>query len=473
LKTEEREIILKLSPKQMLAWDTLMGPDYDELLFGGAKGGAKSWFGCAFSFLKALDVIEVCSLQPSPTPPVIGFMGRKQSVDFTTTTLETWKRAIPYEMYEHKKQEKLLIIQNTATIRYGGLDDSDTVNKMNSAEFAFFFIDQAEEVSEADVGLLRGTLRLKLNGVQPAYKALYTANPRKCWLKPAFITAPDTRSKFIQALPGDNPFIDSKAYKLQLQKAFGFNPQLLQAYLYGSWDELDAAYAVIPASAVESCVDSGFQGGKAEKRITVLDLAEDGTDETVIYDFINRQVRKDTIEIYTHRDLMDTVGRAMAHATKNKSNLICVDKVGLGAGVYSRLKEVYSDQDAKEKEVMTVYGFDGRIEPPGQLNEQTFANYKAWAWFKARDEFMAGAVDIPDDATLRAQLSGVTWHFTNGDVIIIDKNEDLKKNLGASPDRATTVIMGLDALAKAPAKKVRDVYAEGNKPKTKFRPMAV
>lgn len=463
-----------MSAKQLTAYHELMGPDIDELLYGGAKGGGKSWFGCEICFLKALDVINVCKLKPSSTPPVIGFMGRKQSVDFTTTTLETWKRAIPPEMYEHRKADRLLVIQNTASIRYGGLDDSDTVNKMNSAEFAFFFIDQAEEVSEADIGLLRGTLRLKLNGVQPAYKALFTANPRKCWLKPAFITAPQPRTKFIQALPGDNPFIDSEAYKLQLQKAFAFNPQLLQAYLYGSWDELDAAYAVIPASAVDRCVDSGFDSGKAEKRVTVLDIAEDGTDETVIYDFVNRKIRRDTIEIYTHRDLMDTVGRAMSHAKKNSSNMICVDKVGLGAGVYSRLQEIYSKEDDfdEEREDVAVYGFDGRIAAPGPLNDMTFQNYKAWAWFKARDAFMEGSVDIPDDAKLRGQLTGVTWHYTNGDVIAIDKIEDLKKNLGASPDRATTVVMGLDALSKATPKRMRDAYVSAGSRSIRISPMS-
>lgn len=460
-----------MSPKQLAARAALDGSDYDELLYGGAKGGGKSWFGCQYSFLKMIDVILKCKLKPSPNPPVVGFMGRKQSVDFTATTLETWKRAIPYEAYEHKKQEKLLVIQNTLAVRYGGLDDSDTVNKMNSAEFAYFFVDQAEEIEESDMGLLRGTLRLKLNGIQPDYKALLTANPRKCWLKPAFITAPQRRTKFIQALPVDNPFIDSAAYSIQLTKAFGFNPQLLAAYLHGSWDELDAAYSVIPAKAVDWCVDSGYDGGRAEKRITVLDLSEDGGDETVIYDWVNRKLRRDTIEIYAHRDLMDSVGRAMAHAKKNKSNLICVDKVGLGAGVYSRLKEIYDDQDG-EHEPMLIYGFDGRLEAPGVLNDQTFANFKTWAWFMARTEFIERRVDIPDDPVLRSQLTGMTWHFTNGDVIILDKNEDVRKNLGASPDRATTVVMALDALRRAPAKKVRDVYAEGNTRKSRFSPMS-
>lgn len=450
----------QMSPRQFLAYQSLGDINIDELLYGGAKGGGKSVFGCEYSALKTIDVIKTCNLKPSETPPVVGFMGRKQSVDFSATTLETWKRFIPPELYTHKPSEKLIVIGNTAAIRYGGLDDTDTIKKFNSMELAFFFIDQAEECSENDIAMLRGTLRIKLNGIQPAYKGLLTANPAICWLKPAFISAPQPRTRFIRALPSDNPFLDSQAYVAQLKRAFGFNPALLNAYLYGSWEDLDSAFTVIPAAAVERCAESGYTSREGEKRITVCDIAEDGSDETVIYDWLNAKVRRDTIEIYSHRDLMDSCGRLQAHAKKNGSNMICIDKVGLGAGVYSRLQEIYgSAEDEKVEQKVAVYGFDGRIKAPGDLNDMTFKNYKSYAWFKAREIFKEGRVDIPDDPILKAQLSGMTWKFTSGEEIMLDTNEDVRERLGQSPDRATTVVMGLDALTKAPVIKPYDRYA--------------
>lgn len=458
--SEVRNIRFPMSPRQRTAILTLDRPDVDEILYGGAKGGGKTVFGCEWSVTQAIQVIKQCNLQPSKNPPVVGFMGRKQSVDFTATTLETFKRFIPSDIYELKTSEKLIIIGGTVALRYGGLDDSDTIKKFNSAEFAFYFLDQAEECAESDVALLRGALRLKLNGVQPAYKGLLTANPAICWLKKAFITAPQPKTKFVQALPSDNPFIDSKAYIEQLKKAFGFNPQLLNAYLHGSWDDLDSAFTVIPTKAIDACVDSGYEDLVGEKRITVCDIAEDGADETVIYDFIGPSVRSETIEIYSHRDLMDTCGRLQAHAKANGSNLICIDKVGLGAGVFSRLNEIYGQAEDEEiEQKVSIYGFDGRIKPPGPLNEMTFKNYKTYAWFKAREIFKAGCVDIPDDQILKEQLGGMTWKFTSGEVIMLDTNEDIRERLGQSPDRATTLIMGLDALSRAPIIKKRDRYA--------------
>lgn len=457
----EKEIRMKLSKKQRLAIDTLALPDVEEILYGGAKGGGKSVFGCEWVLKRCLELIQECQIKPSQNPPVIGFMGRKQSVDFSSTTLETWKRFIPPEMYQLKASEKLIVIQGTVSIRYGGLDDSDTIRKFNSAEFAFYFIDQAEECDESDIAMLRGTLRLKINGIQPKYKGLLTANPAICWLKKAFITSPQPGTRFIQALPSDNPFIDSQAYVAQLKKAFGFNPTLLNAYLYGSWDDLDSAFTVIPAAAIERCVDSGYEDRTGERRITVCDIAEDGSDETVIYDFIGPHVREETVEIYSHRDLMDSCGRIQAHAKKNGSNLICIDKVGLGAGVYSRLQEIYSDteDDIEAVKRVVIYGFDGRIAPPGPLNEMTFKNYKTYAWFKARDIIKERKCDIPNDPILKSQLAGMTWKFTSGEVIMLDTNQDVKERLGQSPDRATTLVMGLDALSRAAVIKQFDKYA--------------
>ena len=457
---EKIMVDFEFSSKQRAALRALEDPQWLQILWGGSRGAGKSLLGVRWAFLQAVKIIKQFNLQPSAHPPVIGFLGRKRATDFNATTLNTFKQFVPanaYTMIEHKK---IIRIQNTVDLMYGGLDDSETINKFLSAEFSFFFADQGEELTQEDAGMLLGTLRQRFNGKSPDYKAFYTANPAQCWIKQRFITNPEPRCLYIKALPSDNPFLDP-GYIDKLRQAFSFNPQLLQAFIYGSWDDLDTAYTVIPSSAIEKCVDSGYTDRSGEKRITVCDIAEDGSDETVIYDFVNSRVKTDTIEIYSHRDLMDSCGRIQAHAKKNGSNLICIDKVGLGAGVYSRLQEIYgqSDDDPEGTPKVTVYGFDGRISPPGALNDMTFKNYKTYAWFKARDIIKEGRCDIPNDSVLKSQLAGVTWKFTSGEVIMLDTNQDVKERLGQSPDRATTLIMGLDALSRASIIKPYDKYS--------------
>jgi phage terminase large subunit len=442
-----------LSPKQMDAFREMDNPDTDELLYGGAKGGGKSVFGCIWSYKQAKWIKKEFNLGTSQYPLVVGFMGRKQSVDFNTTTLDTWKRFIPAEAYELKKQEKLIVIENSVAIRYGGMDRAETVKKFNSAEYAFYFIDQAEEVTESDIGLLRGTRRLKINNRPLPYKGLLTANPAICWLKEAFIDEPQAGNKFIQALPADNPFLPAD-YVAQLQKAFAFKPELLKAYLYGSWDDLDTANIVIPMRDVKLNVNNEHHDKSIIKRITVADISSEGDDETVIYDLINTKIVNQ--EIYSHRSLMDTCGRLQAHARENKSNLICVDKIGEGKGVYDRLSEIYgNDESNKNQQEVIVYGFDSRVNAEDDI---TFGNKRAEAWWRAAHKFAERKCDIPNDPILIRQLAGVTYHFHSRGKIYIDPKDKLVEQLRRSPDRADTYVMALDALEIAPPYKKVDGY---------------
>lgn len=431
----------------------------EELLYGGAKGGGKSVLGCIWAYTYAKWLIKTFGLKRREHPLVVGFMGRKQSVDFSQTTLNTWKRIIPPDAYTLLEGKKLIIIEDTVAIQYGGLDDTETVAKFNSAEYAFFFIDQAEEVDEKDMGMLRGTLRLKLpmeidgkeEEVSPPYKGLLTANPAICWLKPAFILRPQPKTKFIQALPTDNPFLDDE-YIPRLRKAFGFSPQLLKAYLEGSWDDLDVAFVVMRMKDIEGCVGNKIIE-KHNKRVTVSDIAEGGEDETTIYDYQDFNIDSDNAEQYSHRDLMDTVGRICAHAIKNKSNLICVDKIGVGAGVYSRLLEIYTNNERME-----IFGFDSRNKPPTELDQQTYYNFRSYAWFKAAERVREKKCSIPDDSILKEQLASAKFAFKNGKILVCPKEEQ-KDVTGSSPDRADNFVMGMVAVERATPLKKRDAYA--------------
>ena len=54
-KNEKR---VKLSLKQTYAFDTLDRDDVDEVLYGGAKGGGKSFLGCAWCYSRAINIIK-------------------------------------------------------------------------------------------------------------------------------------------------------------------------------------------------------------------------------------------------------------------------------------------------------------------------------------------------------------------------------------------------------------------------------
>lgn len=463
----EKTLDIKLSPKQAEAFMMLHSAECEELLAGGAKGGAKTCLGVRWMFVWIKWLINYFGIRPSEHPPVLAFMGRKQAVDFSTTTLNTWKRDIPSDAYELKESKKLIVIERCAAIQYGGLDDTATIQKFNSAEYAAAWLDQADECSQMDVGMLRATLRLKLNGKEPPYKFLFTANPVILddpdvqWLREQFIENPMPSRKFLQMLYIDNPYLPEN-YGKRLDEAYGFNPALLKAYKEGDWHQVGVADVVIPRSSVMECVDNQRPWTEVfEKRVTAVDVASSGMDEAVIYDMVNTQIVNQ--EIYCHKDPMDTVGRIIFHAKTNRSSVISLDKIGEGAGVWSRLCEVYHEDKA-----VKVHGFDSRIHQPEDfptvLDYETYANYRAYAWFNAANFFRERKANVPNDPRLISQLSSMKFKFQSGGKRLIESKDDYKKRTSlSSPDRADAYVIGLDALrfAKSEESTVRSALPPG------------
>ena len=184
-----RKLDIEFSIKQSEAYEYWMQNDIAlELLYGGAKYGGKSFGGCLLVFLECIRLVRSYVKKRPQHPIPVGFMGRKVGKDFYDTTYESWKKAIPADCYKIKGTPPEIIIENRVKVNTGGLDRQETINKFNSAELAFYFLDQAEETVKDDLSLLRAATfwRLSLGGVKIPGKGLLTANPAQCWLKDEF-----------------------------------------------------------------------------------------------------------------------------------------------------------------------------------------------------------------------------------------------------------------------------------------------
>jgi hypothetical protein len=327
----------------------------------------------------------------------------------------------------------------------GGLDNSEIVNKFNSAEYGFYFIDQAEEVDREQIGELRATTRLIVNGRKLPGKGLFTANPAPSFLKDEFILNPQPGRVYIPALPTDNPYLGDE-YIDVLKDSFRHRPQLLKAYLEGCWDELGGYNQVIRDGWVDNA-------GKIKlyppvvKRLISCDPARYGDDETVIYCLKNTLIDEELI--FGKKDLMYTANVLHCLSRKYDNALIVVDVCGLGAGVVDRLIEMGDN----------VLGIDNaaRSEEP-----EKFYNLRSQIWCAAGDAFAGGDVELKNiDPKLKGQLTTPTYEFRNGK-ILIESKADIKKRLGNSPDRADAYVNGLYALQFVDGQLVggKDAYAD-------------
>jgi hypothetical protein len=429
-----QQLKVSLSYKQTQAYDLLDSEDISFLLYGGAKGGGKSVFGCFWVCSKALEIIKRFNLIPSKYPIPIAFLGRKRGVDFSDTTLETWKRFIPSDLYSLRPGDKEIIILDTLKIHYGGFDDENDVKKFNSAEYAYFFIDQAEEISQDDYALLRGTLRLKINNQPLNYKGLLTANPADCWLKDEFILNPLKNYKFIQALPNDNPYLPED-YINNLREAFKHRPELIRAYVEGDWETLSDNDLVIKPQWISKNINRPLNFLPYQTKLRTIvscDPARYGDDETVIYVIQNGMVIDQLI--YGQKSTMETAGNCVMLKNKHNADMIICDETGLGGGVVDRLKELNQN----------VLGVNFGSRPSSDEKALKYLNLRAEIYWEVASEFADDRVSIPNDITLRQQLGHIKYKTASQGRIQIESKDDIKKRMsGKSPDRADALVLGI------------------------------
>jgi phage terminase large subunit len=177
----------------------------------------------------------------------------------------------------------------------------------------------------------------------------------------------------------------------------------------------------------DRCVAYEAQGYEAEAKVAGMDVARFGDDQNAIY---MRQGRK-TVFLKKWRGL-DTQQSA-AHLVEldqaHNFDAIFIDGGGPGGGVIDRARVLLGD----ERVIEVNFGSSAR-------NETRWANKRAEMWGSLRDAMRAG-LEIEDIPELRADLTGPLYSFTNGQQILLEKKETMKKRGLASPDLADALAL--------------------------------
>ena len=449
---KEVQLDINRTSKQKLAWQALDEPGVRRVMYGGAKGGGKSYFLCVWLFTIVWSIMVQAKLEPSKNPPHIAWFGRKQATDFTGTTLQTWREIIPEEYYKlcgaTERDPKHILIAGRIAIDYGGLDKQENINKFNSAEYIIIAIDQAEEVTKDDISTVRASLRMVLKGpegkaLKIPFKELYTANPRQCWLKDDFIISPTKNSRYIPALPTDNPHLPGD-YLQTLVDAFGHRPELLRAYKDGDWSGMEGAEQIIKLAWLEEAKSRDSYAPQV-KRYLACDPARFGDDECVIHLREDMEILKKWIMPACRTTQISNKLASLSRA--NDDCPIVIEAVGadLGAGVVDELFELGM------KDVI-VFNPAAASAYKNEQNKPIYENVRAEAWSETAKILCSGVLDSESNTLvvcknmyqqLQTELCTPNYKFKNTR-IMVEKKADIKspKRLGKSPDHADCYVMG-------------------------------
>lgn len=177
---------------------------------------------------------------------------------------------------------------------------------------------------------------------------------------------------------------------------------------------------LISKDDIDKCMKYKAQGYQDFGKVIACDVARFGDDETVIG---IRQGRK-VWPFVKFRGLsnVEVANHVKRIFDREDADVIFIDAVGLGAGVADILREQY------HLPVIDFQGSERRgLEKPGEhFNKRAEAyNFLAQA--------MKRGIELPYDTQLDTQMQAIEYFF-HGDLLQILGKDDIKAELGESPD---------------------------------------
>jgi hypothetical protein len=188
-----------------------------------------------------------------------------------------------------------------------------------------------------------------------------------------------------------------------------------------------SATQFIPSDVVyEAMKRTAKEGDYSHHPIIIgVDVSRYGNDQTII---VKRQGYKVfPCQKYRLLDNMEVAGKVVEvfRGLPTGRAMICVDGVGVGAGVVDRLKQLglpVIDVQSAEKPIDT----------------RTYANKRAENWGRMKDWLIAGGI-LPNDPDLEKQLTGLEYGLNKRLQILLQSKEDIRRHGGTSPDIADAI----------------------------------
>jgi hypothetical protein len=236
----------------------------------------------------------------------------------------------------------------------------------------------------------------------------------------------------------DNPYLDPEEIT---RMAADMDDDVMRQEIFG--DFLGSSeHQLIPGSVVTSAMDRDVpeESYMFSPVIMGVDVARFGDDQSVIA--LRQGLKLHKLQAFGQlrtTELASIIAEKV-RTHQPKIRRVFVDEVGVGAGVVDRLVQLGLG------DIVTGVNVGERA---GRAERYYNKRIEMWDVLKGWLE----NADIPKDNGLRADLIAPRYKFDNKERLQMERKEDIKKRLGASPDRA-------EALALTHAYPVMDVAVE-------------
>lgn len=195
----------------------------------------------------------------------------------------------------------------------------------------------------------------------------------------------------------------------------------------------DGGFGFFPQSAIDKSYDIEIPQDGSLPIVLGVDIARWGQDESVIASNQGGHVR--VVDTWSKCDTVDSARRIHAYAMSVGAAEVRIDAGGVGGGVYDMLERLEEFQDK-------TYFLVGWDNGSGSPDITQWSNKRSYAHDSLRTQMSNGEIDLDyDDEILRDELQIITYKFTTRGGIQITSKDDMKSEMGGSPDRLDAVIM--------------------------------
>lgn len=320
-----------------------------------------------------------------------------------------------------------------------------------SGEDVWYLVDEASgfdaEILEAIEGNVAGGGRIIMAGnptrvVGPFYDAFHGQAAAWAPVHLSSRQSPNVTGELVERVPG----LAVPAWIELMELTHGRESAFVAVHIDGEFPR-NASNAVISLELVLAAIDRGREPpppqipGAPPRLAFGVDVARTGDDATVVYPVRGRTALEPVLGrgldsygvaalvIETARAVMTTDERQAAY-TDGQRPLALVDVIGVGAGAYDVLQRTGADL----LEVIPVnVAESATAEGYRLLRDQVWYGLKAW---------LAEGGRLPDHTATREELIAPTFTFDERGRYRVASKDEIKAQLGRSPDHA-------DALALA------------------------
>lgn len=221
----------------------------NEVLYGGAAGGGKSYAICWDAFVRCMKY-----------PGTSAYLFRRTYPELEQTLIKTMRMIVPETLGKYYASNHEMQFVNGSVARFAHLSDESDVIKYQGAEIQWLYFDELTHFSETMYNYIKTRLRApKRLGVHPCVRcASNPGGPGHGWVKARFVDSTDIGAhtvvktfeikdadgqmktlrsvcEYIPATVRDNPHID-ELYIAELEQK---PDKLRDALLLGKWDAFE------------------------------------------------------------------------------------------------------------------------------------------------------------------------------------------------------------------------------------------